>query len=202
MAKTSHIGQLITAYPHDYYPGSQWKSDMLWGGAEITLAEEALHAPRHEVQAAYDVAQKWAAAYMAQGHPVGGDTLNLYETGAIGEADLLQASRDVWSGFRPGAILADLARQLQVGEDWARHDPFELGTDLGPSRRGAARLRAVHHQRAVPAVRRVGQVPGVRPAAAQLRAGRQRLGHHVRGRRRAARSRTACRARSPTWPGR
>ena len=133
MAKTSHIGQLITAYPHDYYPGSQWKSDMLWGGAEITLAEEALHAPRHEVQAAYDVAQKWAAAYMAQGHPVGSDTLNLYETGAIGEADLLQASRDVWSGFRPGAILADLARQLQVGEDWARHDPFELGTDLGPS---------------------------------------------------------------------
>ena len=184
MAKTSHIGQLITAYPHDYYPGSQWKSDMLWGGAEITLAEEALHAPRHEVQAAYDVAQKWAAAYMAQGHPVGGDTLNLYETGAIGEAELLQASRDVWSGVKPGAILADLARQLAGGRGLGPARPVRAGHRPGPVRRRAARLRAVHHQRAVPAVRRLGQVPGVRPAAAQLRAGRQRLGHHVRGRRR------------------
>ena len=133
MAKTSHIGQLVTAYPHDYYPGSQWKSDMLWGAAEITLAQEALHAPRHEVQASYDVAQKWAAAYMAQGHPAGADTLNLYDTGAIAEAELLQATHHVWSGIRPGAILADLGKQLQVGEDWARHDPFELGTDMGPS---------------------------------------------------------------------
>jgi hypothetical protein len=130
MAKTSHIGQLITAYPHDYYPGSQWKSDMLWGAAEITLAEEALHAPRHEVQAAYAVASKWASAYLAQGHPVGGDTLNLYDTGAIAEAEFLLASP--WSGQRP-AILADLGRQLRIGQDWARHDPFELGTDMGPS---------------------------------------------------------------------
>jgi endoglucanase len=133
MAKTSHIGQLVTAFPHDYYPGSQWKSDMLWGGAEITLAEQALHAPRHEVQAAYDTASRWAAAYLAQGHPVGGDTLNLYDTGAIAEADFLQATNHVWTGFKPGTILTDLARQLQVGEDWARHDPFELGTDMGPS---------------------------------------------------------------------
>ncbi|HEX3490310.1 MAG TPA: glycoside hydrolase family 9 protein [Streptosporangiaceae bacterium] len=133
MAKTSHIGQLVTAYPHDYYPGSQWKSDMLWGAAEITLAEKALHAPGRQIQAAYDTAQHWAEAYLAQGHPVGGDTLNLYDTGAIAEADFLQASRDMWSGIRPGAILDDLAKQLQVGEDWARHDPFELGTDMGPS---------------------------------------------------------------------
>jgi endoglucanase len=133
MAKTSHIGQLVTAYPHDYYPGSQWKSDMLWGAAEITLAEEALHAPRHQVQAAYAVASKWASAYLAQGHPVGGDTLNLYDTGAIAEADFIQAGRGVQLYYAPRAILADLARQLQVGEDWARHDPFELGTDLGPS---------------------------------------------------------------------
>jgi len=133
MARTSHIGQLVTAYPHDYYPGSQWKSDMLWGADEITLAEKALHAPGRQIQAAYDTARHWAEAYLAQGHPVGGDTLNLYDTGAIAEADFLQASYGMWTGIRPGAILADLARQLQVGEDWARHDPFELGTDLGPS---------------------------------------------------------------------
>ena len=133
MARTSHLGQLITAYPHDYYPGSQWKSDMLWGAAEITLAEKALHAPGREIRAAYDTAQHWAEAYLAQGHPAGGDTLNLYDTGAIAEAEFLQASAGMWSGIRPGAIQADLARQLQVGEGWARHDPFELGTDLGPS---------------------------------------------------------------------
>jgi hypothetical protein len=133
MAKTSHVGQIITAYPHDYYPGSEWKSDMLWGAAEIALADEALHAPRARVQADLAVADRWARAYIAQGHPVGGDTLNLYDNGAIGEAELLQAMRGEWSGLAPGVLLRDLAAQLRVGEDWARHDPFELGTDLGPS---------------------------------------------------------------------
>jgi endoglucanase len=30
-------------------------------------------------------------------------------------------------------LLADLAAQLRLGEEWAAGDPFELGTDLGPS---------------------------------------------------------------------
>jgi hypothetical protein len=30
-------------------------------------------------------------------------------------------------------LLGDLAAQLRVGETWAKGDPFELGTDLGPS---------------------------------------------------------------------
>jgi endoglucanase len=133
MAKTSHVGQIITAYPHDYYPGTEWKSDMLWGAAEIALADEALHAPAARVQADLAVAQRWARAYIAQGHLAGGDTLNLYDNGAIGEAELLQAMAGHWSGLAPGVLVGDLAKQLQVGEDWARHDPFELGTDLGPS---------------------------------------------------------------------
>ena len=41
MAKTTNVGQLVTAFPHDYYPGTEWKSDMLWGAAEIALADEA-----------------------------------------------------------------------------------------------------------------------------------------------------------------
>src|SRR5271169_4800664 len=28
MAKTTDVGQLVTAFPHDYYPATQWKSDM------------------------------------------------------------------------------------------------------------------------------------------------------------------------------
>ena len=45
MAKTTDVGQIVTTYPYDYYPGTEWKSDMLWGAAEIALADEAL-APR------------------------------------------------------------------------------------------------------------------------------------------------------------
>jgi endoglucanase len=41
MAKTTQVGQLVTAFPHDFYPATQWKSDMLWGAAEIALADEA-----------------------------------------------------------------------------------------------------------------------------------------------------------------
>jgi len=33
----------------------------------------------------------------------------------------------------PDTLLDDLAAQLQVGEDWAKGDPFQLGTDLGNS---------------------------------------------------------------------
>ena len=45
MAKTTDVGQLVTTFPNDYYPGTEWKSDMLWGAAEIALADEALHVP-------------------------------------------------------------------------------------------------------------------------------------------------------------
>jgi endoglucanase len=33
----------------------------------------------------------------------------------------------------PGLLVSDLAAQLRVGEDWAKGDPFELGTQLGPA---------------------------------------------------------------------
>jgi endoglucanase len=135
MAKTSNVGNLLTAYPHDFYPGTQWKSDMLWGAAEIALADEALHAPQSRVQADLAVAARWAKAYIAQGHPVGGDTLNLYDSGALAEAELLQAMRQAHARpvIDPATLLSDLAAQLRVGETWAKGDPFELGTDLGPS---------------------------------------------------------------------
>src|SRR5208283_5382046 len=34
MAKTTDVRQILTTFPHDYYPGTEWKSDMLWGAAE------------------------------------------------------------------------------------------------------------------------------------------------------------------------
>jgi endoglucanase len=135
MAKTTNVGQIVTTFPNDYYPGTEWKSDMLWGAAEIALADEALHAPAWQLSADLQVAARWADAYIAQGHPVGGDTLNLYDNGALGEADLLQAMREAPFPpvIAPSALLNDLAAQLRLGETWAKGDPFQLGTALGPS---------------------------------------------------------------------
>ena len=143
MAKTANVGKILTTFPHDYYPGSEWRSDLLWGADEIALADEALHAPAARVRADLAVAAAWARAYIAQGHPAGGDTFNLYDNGALGEGDLLRALQlHHWGNgvrLRAGAdglarrLVADLAAQLRLGEGWAKGDPFELGTALGPS---------------------------------------------------------------------
>jgi endoglucanase len=134
MAKTTDVGQLVTVFPHDYYPGTQWKSDMLWGAAEIALADEATGAPAGQLRADLATAARWARAYIAQGHPADGDTFNLYDDGAVAEAELLQAMQQAQlDPIAPGALLDDMAAQLRTGEDWARHDPFALGTQLGAS---------------------------------------------------------------------
>jgi hypothetical protein len=137
MARTSGVGSLVTTFPHDYYPGDQWKSDMLWGAAEIALASEAVHAPRSVVRSSLATAASWAHAYIAQGHPAGGDTLNLYDTGAVGEAELLAALRGdrvpgtSGAGSLSQTLLNDMATQLAVGEQNAGGDPFDLGMQLG-----------------------------------------------------------------------
>jgi hypothetical protein len=135
MAKTSDVGSIVTTFPNDFYPGTEWKSDMLWGATEIALADEALHLPAWRVHADLQVAARWARAYIAQGHPAGGDTFNLYDNGAIAEADLLQAMRraPVHPVIAPGTLLTDLAAQLRLGERSAAGDPFGLGSALGDS---------------------------------------------------------------------
>ena len=143
-AKTTDVGQILTTYPNDYYPGTEWKSDMLWGAAEIALADEALHVPARQLRSDLQVAARWAKAYIAQGHPKGSDTMNLYDTGAVAEAELLRAMQQAHQGHQghkvsirpvitPRVLVNDLGAQLRVGEAWAAGDPFELGTQLGPS---------------------------------------------------------------------
>ncbi len=135
MGLTTNVKSIVTTYPHDFYPGSEWKSDMLWGADEIALADEALHAPRTQVRADLKVAAHWAQAYIAQGHPAGGDTLNLYDNGAIGEAELVTAMRHEHGPavISRAALLADMAAQLRLGEQSAKGDPFDLGSALGSS---------------------------------------------------------------------
>ena len=134
-AKTTDVGPILTAYPDDYYPGTEWKSDMLWGATEIALADEALKAPRPVLRSDLAVAGRWARAYIAQGHPAGSDTLNLYDNGAVAEAELLRAMRasGIPDAIGPKLLVSDLGAQLRVGEQWAKGDPFALGTDLGPA---------------------------------------------------------------------
>jgi len=142
MAKTTHVGKIVTTFPNDYYGGTEWKSDMLWGAAELAQADEALHAPAARLRADLRTASRWARAYIAQGHPAGGDTLNLYDNGALGEGELLRALQQAGPGGRAPAgaglvtrraLLADLAVQLRLGERQASGDPFGLGTQLGGS---------------------------------------------------------------------
>ncbi len=139
MAKTTDVGQIVTTFPADYYPGTEWKSDMAWGAAEIALADEATCAPAAQLRADLATAARWARAYIAQGHPADGDTFNLYDNGAVAEAELLQAMRQAAQTQRfspviaPRTLLDDLAAQLRTGEDWAKGDPFALGTQLGAS---------------------------------------------------------------------
>jgi endoglucanase len=131
MAKTTNVGQLVTVFPHDYYPGTQWKSDMAWGAAEIALADEATGAPAAQLDADLAAAARWATAYIAQGHS---DTFNLYDTGAVAEAELLQAMRQAGlDPIAPSVLLGDLAAQLGTGEALAKGDAFALGTQLGAS---------------------------------------------------------------------
>ncbi len=135
MAKTTDVGQLVTAFPDDYYPGTEWKSDMVWGAAEIALADEATGAPATQLRADLATAARWARAYIAQGHPADGDTFNLYDNGAVAEAELLQAMQQAGTApvIAPSTLLGDMAAQLRTGEDQAKGDPFALGTQLGAS---------------------------------------------------------------------
>jgi endoglucanase len=135
MAKTTNVGALVTTFPHDYYPGTEWKSAMLWGAAEIVLADERLGVPRTVLCRDLAVAARWARAYLAQGHPAGGDTLNLYDNGAAAEAELLRALRGAPGDpvIAPRLLLGDMAAQLRAGEKAAAGDPFGLGTQLGAS---------------------------------------------------------------------
>jgi hypothetical protein len=127
------VGQLTTTFPHDYYPGTEWKSDMAWGATEIALADEATGASDAQLHADLATAAKWTEAYIAQGHS--SDTFNLYDTGAVDEADLLKAMHTAGGTavIRPGALLSDMAAQLRTGQAAAKGDPFELGTQLGAS---------------------------------------------------------------------
>ena len=102
--------------------------------AEIVLADEATGAPAAQLRADLTTAARWARAYIAQGfgvHPADGDTFNLYDDGAVAEAELLQAMQAapaaIEPAIAPATLLDDMAAQLRTGEDWAKTDNATAG---------------------------------------------------------------------------
>jgi endoglucanase len=128
MARTSHVGELVTAYPHAYYPEDSWQDDMELGAVELALAARRLgdrRAGRWLRAAAH-----WARAYLDSDTR---DALNLYDTSAMAHADLAPALRRHRAGrFEVSAadLVADLRRQLASGARPARREPFGSAVDV------------------------------------------------------------------------
>ena len=126
LADTSPKGQLVTAFPHGFYPESSWEDDMEFGAAELALAGAALgdrRTPEWSRQAGH-----WAEQYLSSDNR---GTLGLGDVSALAHADLAKLIDD----GRPsgetgrGQLVADLKRQLDDGRARAARDPFRAGAD-------------------------------------------------------------------------
>jgi endoglucanase len=132
IADTAPKGHLTTAIPFDFYPETEWRDDLELGAAELARALELPGAPRgipHRDPRHYlRLAARWAHAYI-HGPNDAADTLNLYDVSALAHADLIRAmrGRDGGLAVTRAGLLADLRRQLAVGIDQGRTDPFGFG---------------------------------------------------------------------------
>jgi hypothetical protein len=129
MARTSNVGELVTAFPHAYYPEDSWQDDMEFGAVQLALAARALHDRREG--AWLRAATHWARRYL---HSEQRDTLNLYDTSALAHADLVRLLRRGHhrSGLEVTAddLVADLRRQLDSGAGPAAGEPFASAVDV------------------------------------------------------------------------
>lgn len=142
---------VVTALPHAFYPESSWRDDLELASAEMTLAAQTLDDSR---------ASTWlkASAHWAKGflnHEAGDDTLNLYDTSALGHADLVQAIRN--AGHPAGLavdenrLLGDLKAQLRRGRQRSNDDPFRAGAiysdfDAAPHTFGLVATAQLYHR--------------------------------------------------------
>lgn len=120
-AKTTDVGELVTAFPHAYYPEDSWQDDMEFGATELALAARRLGDDR--ATAWSKDAVKWARAYVGSDSR---DALNLYDTSALAHADL---ARLVTAADR-AVLVADLRRQLDSGVEAAADHPFGHAADV------------------------------------------------------------------------
>ena len=125
-AKTTDVGELVTAFPHAYYPEDHWQDDMEFGATELALATRALGRPGAD-RYVRDAA-RWARAYI-DSEP--GESLNLYDTSALAHTDLAPLVRGS-SGLAVTAadLVGDLRRQLDEGVAAAADNPLGHAVDV------------------------------------------------------------------------
>lgn len=129
----THPGRLTTFSPFDYYPETEWRSDLELGAVELALATTAGDLPAglpHPDPAYYlERAARWADAYV-HGDELG-DTLNLYDVSALAHAELVRTLDDAGDpaglAIDRAALLDDLRRQLAMASEQAARDPFGWG---------------------------------------------------------------------------
>ncbi|WP_406346162.1 glycoside hydrolase family 9 protein [Streptomyces sp. NBC_00648] len=114
-ADTGHSGELVTAFPHGFYPEESWQDDMEFGAVELALAARQLDESR--AGGWQREAGEWARKYIASDAR---GTLGVADVSALAHADLLRLAPS-------GAAVADLRRQLSDGESRAAKDPFRAG---------------------------------------------------------------------------
>ncbi|WP_236951968.1 glycoside hydrolase family 9 protein [Kibdelosporangium phytohabitans] len=126
-AKTTSVGELVTAFPHAYYPESSWLDDMELGAAQLALAGRKLGDARSATWAKQ--ATQWAKQYIAS---TAKDTLNLYDTSALAHAELVGLLRQGIPGAQvtEKQVIDDLKRQLNSGVQRASGSPFRTGVEI------------------------------------------------------------------------
>ena len=137
LAKTSHVGQLLTTAPHGYYPESVWQDDMELGATELYFATAVGHLPpglKHSDPLYYlKLAAHWAKAYIT-GPNDAADSLNLYDVSSLAHYELYNAIGQ--AGYprlevSQSDLLHDLGKQLNNGITQAKKDPFGFGIPYG-----------------------------------------------------------------------
>lgn len=124
---TSPPNPLVTTEPNAYYSDSNWHDDMELGAAELALAAQALG---HDASTYLSQGATWASDYIATDT---GDTFNLYDTSALGHADLIKAMDNAGdpSGLAVSrsTLISQLKTQLSGAATKASSDIFHAGGD-------------------------------------------------------------------------
>lgn len=148
LADTSPRGQLVTAFPHGFYPEDSWQDDMEFGASELALAGRALGDARtgHWTRQA----GHWAKQYLGSDNL---GTLGLGDVSALAHADLLTLLPSGASGTEVSRddLITDLKRQLETGSTRAARDPFHAGAvstdfDSVPHTFGLAATAQLYHR--------------------------------------------------------
>ncbi|GAB7046798.1 glycoside hydrolase family 9 protein [Catenuloplanes indicus] len=124
---TGTIGQLVTAYPWDFYPETLWHDDMAYGATELARAARALGDTRAITWLSQ--AALWAKNYIDGGE---GSTLNLYDVGGVALPDLAEELIETGQtglAVTPDAILAHQRAKLDAAVQRANSDRFGAGAE-------------------------------------------------------------------------